>query len=154
MIRSANVVGLDDQNVGSIAIGQFLENDGRGVEDEVNLLPTTATERFADLDQCRPERGVGENLKPSLRVHRRRHGHNCRESDTRESEDRFLHVACPAAKDAAERSASAAATHDSTSRRLLQAGGWGIAGKREKRAGKREKRVFCRFNPKPSRRRR
>ncbi|HEU5098066.1 MAG TPA: hypothetical protein VFU22_03410 [Roseiflexaceae bacterium] len=51
------VVWLDDQHVGGFAIGQFLENDRRGVEDEVNVLPTTMTERFTNFEQCRPERG-------------------------------------------------------------------------------------------------
>jgi hypothetical protein len=81
--QSGEVVWLNDQHVGGFAIGQCLENDRRGVEDEVNVLPTTTTERFSNFEQRRPERGVGENLEPCLQVRRCRYGHHRHEPTTR-----------------------------------------------------------------------
>ena len=80
--QSGEVVWLDDQHVGGFAIGHFLQNDRRGVEDEVNVLPTTTTERFSNFEQRRPERGVGEHLEPCLQVRRYRFGQHRHERKT------------------------------------------------------------------------
>jgi hypothetical protein len=64
------------------------------VEREINLLPTTASmEGFADLAQCRPERGVGEHLEPSLRLREHPLCRHRGEPDTGQSKDSAVHDA-------------------------------------------------------------